>query len=79
MGDFNEEWDSEESVIQILVNEGGMKAYQPESLDHASYKDKRLDWILISSELEFNSHRVFQQEVSDHRLIVAELRWSDSE
>ena len=79
MGDFNEEWDNEESVVQALVNEAGMQAFQPESGDHASYKDKRLDWILISEQLEFTGHRVITEEVSDHRLVVAEVRWREEQ
>ena len=77
MGDFNEEWTNEDSVVQVLVNEAGMQAYQPESPDHATYKDKRLDWILISQQLEFTGHRVMPTQVSDHRLVVAEVRWRD--
>ena len=79
MGDFNEEWDNEESVVQALVNEAGMQAFQPESGDHASYKDKRLDWILISEQLEFTGHRVITEQVSDHRLVVAEVRWREAQ
>ncbi len=77
MGDFNEEWDNEDSVVQALVNDAGMTAFEPESSDHASYKDKRLDWILISDQLEFTGHRVLPDQVSDHRLVVAEVRWRE--
>lgn len=76
MGDFNEQWRSEDSVVRHLVEEAGMKAYQPESEDLPTYKSKRLDWILVSRELEFVSYHVVGEEVSDHRMVTAQLRWS---
>jgi endonuclease/exonuclease/phosphatase family metal-dependent hydrolase len=76
MGDFNEQWHSEDSVVRRLVEEAGMKAYQPEAEDLPTYKSKRLDWILVSPELEFVSYQVVGEEVSDHRMVTAELRWS---
>ena len=74
MGDFNEYW-REDSVVRHLVEEAGMVAFQPEADNLATYKDKRLDWILTSAELEFVDYRVVDELVSDHRLVVAELRW----
>ena len=76
MGDFNEQWRPDDSVVRRLTEEAGMIAYQPQSDDLASYKTSRLDWILISKELEFVTYRTLQDQVSDHRLVVAELRWS---
>ena len=76
MGDFNEQWRPDDSVVRRLTEEAGMTAYQPQSDRLASYKTSRLDWILISKELEFVTYRTLQDEVSDHRLVVAELRWS---
>jgi endonuclease/exonuclease/phosphatase family metal-dependent hydrolase len=75
MGDFNEQWGSEDSVLRRLVVEAGMKVYQPESDELSTYKSKRLDWILVSRELFFVSHQVVGEEVSDHRMVIAELRW----
>jgi endonuclease/exonuclease/phosphatase family metal-dependent hydrolase len=76
MGDFNEEW-REDSVVRRLVEEAGMVAFAPQSEALATYKDKRLDWILISGELEFVSYRVVADEVSDHRFVVADIQWSN--
>jgi endonuclease/exonuclease/phosphatase family metal-dependent hydrolase len=75
MGDFNEQWDTDGSVVRRLVEEGGLVAYMPESQSLHTYKSKRLDWILVSPELEFTSYEVVEDVVSDHRLIVAQLRW----
>ena len=77
MGDFNERWRSEDSVVRRLVEEANMVAYQPESEGLSTYKTKRLDWILVSGELEFVSYRVVDEEVSDHRMVIAELGWSN--
>jgi endonuclease/exonuclease/phosphatase family metal-dependent hydrolase len=74
MGDFNESW-REGSVVRRLVEEAGMVAFQPDAENLATYKDKRLDWILTSAELEFVEYEVVDQLVSDHRLVVAQLRW----
>lgn len=38
-----------------------------------SYKDKRLDWILLSSELEFLEYSTYPQLLSDHRLVAARV------
>jgi endonuclease/exonuclease/phosphatase family metal-dependent hydrolase len=74
MGDFNESW-HEDSVVRRLVEEAGMVAFKPEADNLSTYKDKRLDWILASAELEFVEYQVVDELVSDHRLVVAELRW----
>ena len=67
----------EESVVRRLVREGGLQAWQPESADYATYRDKRLDWILVSPELEIVDYRVVDDPISDHRLVVADLRWRE--
>jgi endonuclease/exonuclease/phosphatase family metal-dependent hydrolase len=44
----------------------------------ATYNSKRLDWILVSSDLEFVDYHVVNDELSDHRLVVTTLRWKDT-
>jgi len=78
MGDFNSEW-KEGSVVKALVNDAGLVAYEPESQDLPTYKDKRLDWILISEELAFSEYTVLPEEISDHRAILARIVWRDTE
>lgn len=77
MGDFNEEWDSKGSIVRRLVKDANLVAYRPESTSLATYKSKRLDWILVSPELEIVDYRVLDEELSDHRLVLAELRWKE--
>ncbi len=74
LGDFNEGW-GEGSVVRRLVEEGGLTAHQPGAGGFATYRSSRLDWILVSGELEFLEYRVLDDAVSDHRLVVAELGW----
>lgn len=77
MGDFNEQWSGEDSVVRRLVREGGLQTWVPDSPHYPTYKDKRLDWILVSPELEIVDYEVLDDPVSDHRLVVAELRWRE--
>ena len=77
MGDFNEQWDVNGSVINRLVDEAGLVAYRPQSSELRTYRSKRLDWILVSPQLEFVDYRVVDEALSDHRLVVAELRWKE--
>jgi endonuclease/exonuclease/phosphatase family metal-dependent hydrolase len=79
MGDFNDDWRREESVITYLTDSLALKAYQPNSEEFVSYPDsnKRLDWILISNELDFISFNVLPDVLSDHRAVIAELKLTE--
>ncbi|MFC1664504.1 endonuclease/exonuclease/phosphatase family protein, partial [Pseudomonadota bacterium] len=56
LGDFNSDWLAEQSVVKDLARQLRLKVYQPESTELGTYvkNGRRLDWILISTELEFN-------------------------
>jgi len=75
MGDLNTEWQQQDSAAQYLAEKLGLTAFQPESTDLATFPalGERLDWILISSGLEFHSHEVIGNGISDHRSVVAEI------
>ncbi len=73
MGDFNSDWLAEDSVVRELARQSGMKAYRPETLNLGTYGTSRLDWILISADLEFVSYKVLPDAVSDHRAVIAEI------
>ena len=79
MGDFNETWNSKDSVIRRLVDEAGLVAFKPDAANLATYKTKRLDWILISPELEFVEYKVSPELISDHQMVMAALRWRRTE
>lgn len=77
MGDFNSEWLSELSVIQEFATNTRFFTYKPGSPDYNTYKDKRLDWILISRDMEFVSYKVLPDTLSDHAMIVSDIRFVD--
>jgi endonuclease/exonuclease/phosphatase family metal-dependent hydrolase len=79
MGDFNSQWEDDESAVRAAVNELGLVAYQPENHDAAlntfpTFK-ARIDWILFSPQLEVTSYRVLADALSDHRPVTAEIRF----
>lgn len=76
MGDFNAGWEREDSVVRTLVQQGGLQVWQPEAGDQSTYKNKRLDWILITPELRFVHQEVAPAAVSDHRAVVADIGWA---
>jgi endonuclease/exonuclease/phosphatase family metal-dependent hydrolase len=78
MGDFNSEWLAEETVIKQLAQTSHFKTYMPESDYYNTYKNKRLDWILISNDMEFVSYRVLPDTLSDHAMILADIRFRKS-
>ena len=78
MGDFNSEWLTESSIIKEFETNSRFYAYKPESSAYNSYKNKRLDWILITKDLEFTDYRVLAETLSDHSMILAEIRFKEA-
>jgi endonuclease/exonuclease/phosphatase (EEP) superfamily protein YafD len=75
LGDFNEDWTLEGSAVRRIVREFGLRAFTP-TAELGTYKHtKRLDWILISKELEFIDYVVLPDVVSDHRALMAKIGW----
>lgn len=75
MGDFNTQWQDEGTALQVIAGALGLTAWQPEASGQGTFAigDKRLDWILVSDGLEFRTHQVLEDELSDHRGVIAEL------
>jgi len=75
LGDFNSEWLDRESAVEALARRLGLRAYRPQAQNLGTYPQtgRRLDWILISKELEFKSYAVLPDAVSDHYAVVAEV------
>jgi endonuclease/exonuclease/phosphatase family metal-dependent hydrolase len=75
MGDFNADWGGNASAVRLIAEALSLKAYDPASKGQITfpYRNKRLDWILVSSGLEFRNYRVIADAVSDHRGVIAEL------
>ena len=76
LGDFNTDWSEDESVLRAIAESGQFKVYRAESKALGTYKNgkHRLDWILISNELEFVSYEVPEVVLSDHQPILATLK-----
>ncbi len=79
MGDFNADWSDKDSAIKAIVANDNFSVYQPEATGLGTYKSgkHRLDWILISKDLEFLSYEVPQIVLSDHQPVQATLRLVD--
>ena len=75
MGDFNSEWDWRDSAVRGLAERLSLQAWRPEAggLQTFPATSDRLDWILISKEIEFVDCCVVEGKVSDHWGVVAEL------
>lgn len=75
MGDFNADWGGKDSVVRLIAGELALNAYDPAAKGQITFpfRNKRLDWILVSSGLEFREYQVVADAVSDHRGVIAEL------
>lgn len=75
VGDFNCEWEKG-GMLARFVETLGLRAYQPERDDLATFPtfSKRIDWILVSEEFDFESYKVLEDPISDHRAVTAVLR-----
>ena len=76
LGDFNTDWTTDGSALKTIVENGELKVYQPEATGLGTYKKgkHRLDWILISNDLEFTSYEVSPVVLSDHLPVLASVR-----
>jgi len=80
LGDLNSEWDAEDSHVKRLARELDLHAYQPDNDGLGTYKKptgKRLDWVLISQDLEFMNHKVLPDIVADHFAVYAEVAYRE--
>jgi len=75
MGDFNTDWQTGDSSLKYLAEQMDLSVFEPHADGLSTYGDKgaRLDWILISAELEFSMYAVFPDVVSDHYAVAAEI------
>lgn len=77
MGDMNASWKEGRGALGELARGLDLRAYlAPDAEDTypaGRHPWRRIDWILISPELEFVRYRTLDAVVSDHRAVVAEL------
>ena len=79
MGDFNTDWEAKESSLKSLAEQLNLSAFKPlaEGLSTYGKKGARLDWILISDDLEFSDYSVLPEVMSDHYAVAAEIVLKD--
>ena len=79
LGDFNSDWFNDASVLHELARRCRIQVYQPlaDGLGTYNSNGRRLDWILLSNDLEFRSYTVLPDVVSDHYAVVAEVAFRD--
>ena len=75
MGDLNSEFAANSQLIPLLEDSLGLSTWQPH-VEVVTFPklQKRLDWVLVSRDIEIVTHEVLPDTLSDHRAIVAELR-----
>ena len=72
MGDFNSEGLAER-LLRATENSRRLHTVPLQAGVHSSYKDKRLDWIIVSGEFEIVDYRTAPEVLSDHRAVLATL------
>ncbi|HEB67234.1 MAG TPA: hypothetical protein ENI93_04740 [Gammaproteobacteria bacterium] len=75
LGDFNSDALQSDSALRAMLLRSRFSAYRLDAPDLATYKDRRLDWVLISPELRFERYQVAPEVISDHRMVVADIRF----
>jgi endonuclease/exonuclease/phosphatase family metal-dependent hydrolase len=75
MGDFNTDWQTEDSSLKYLAETLGLVVFKPHADGLSTYGEKgaRLDWVLISPELDYVSYYVKPDVVSDHYAVAADI------
>lgn len=76
MGDFNCSWTSNEDTLRALATGLSVRPYRPTSAKLGTFRSSgaRLDWILISDDLDFDRYELVTDAVSDHRGVIASLK-----
>lgn len=76
LGDMNAAWKDGKESLGELARGLGLRPYlgaDAEQTYSARHPWRRIDWILISRELDFHGYRTLPDVVSDHRAVVAEI------
>lgn len=74
-GDFNCGY-SDGSAVKYISDELNLKVWEPHSRELGTHSpgNRRLDWIMISEELEFAEYKVLEDDLSDHKALKAVIR-----
>jgi endonuclease/exonuclease/phosphatase family metal-dependent hydrolase len=77
LGDLNCCLERESKSMDLLMRTLDLRAHEPdaEAPTYPSYRPRRrIDWILISKDLEFAAHHTLPLRLSDHLGVMADLR-----
>ena len=77
LGDLNCCWERESKSMELLMRTLELRAHAPDAdaPTYPAYRPRRrIDWILISKELDFAAHHTLPLRLSDHLGVVADLR-----
>jgi endonuclease/exonuclease/phosphatase family metal-dependent hydrolase len=77
MGDFNCGFCTKDTTLSMLARELNLQTHEPGATEMVSFplRNKRFDWIMISAELAFLEYRTLPDVLSDHRAVMATLKF----
>lgn len=79
MGDFNSRWEAEDDAVRLVTEKLRLRAFEPDSATQHTFRSghptRRIDWILISPELDFVEYGTVADRASDHLAVRATVRW----
>ena len=78
MGDFNSEYLASRLMESAAEDERHLHTWAGGESPHFSYKKKRLDWIIVSGDLEFVDYTTASEPLSDHKAVIASLRLTEN-
>jgi len=77
LGDMNCWWWRRNDALKLLADRLNVQPCRPDDRELATFPSRRpmfrIDWILVSPELQFASYRIVDDKVSDHLGVVAEI------
>ena len=74
MGDFNSESLAATLMKRAADSERHLHTWTDDQSEHFTYKQKRLDWIIVSGDLEIIDYTTADDPLSDHKAVIADLR-----
>jgi endonuclease/exonuclease/phosphatase family metal-dependent hydrolase len=77
MGDFNSEMDG--GLLKPFMQKLELQTWIPDDPSLVTFPalGTRIDWIMVSRHFEIRQQRTLQDEVSDHLVVVADIRRSE--
>jgi endonuclease/exonuclease/phosphatase family metal-dependent hydrolase len=74
MGDFNSQWIADQLIQKDTGDTVSFHTVFDRGKNLETYKNKRLDWILVSKAFSIEAYEVSPHRLSDHLAVVAKIR-----